>query len=261
MTSLDPDLRALAALDPSPARELTTAEHVRAAAQLDRILAAPAQTPVVRHRRRLLVGAVAVAGVTAVAVVGPSLLPGGASRSTAYASWTAHPSVVPEADRAALAQRCARSWDAAPAGGPSASDVVLAERRGVATLSLVVKGATLVECVDLDPAEPTGWFQLADWPDRAPSPASGSATLETSGAAGDGRLQHSEAIGRLGSAVTGVDVLLPDGSTVQASTGRGWWAAWWPGGEGAQLDGLRVRVHAASGSTTTPASSLLPAGS
>ncbi|GID26015.1 hypothetical protein [Paractinoplanes brasiliensis] len=57
-----------------------------------------------------------------------------------------------------------------------------------------------------------------------------------------------DVIGRADPSVTGVDVVLPDGRTIQASTSAGWWAVWWPGRRAGQADAVHIIVHTATGS-------------
>ena len=56
--------------------------------------------------------------------------------------------------------------------------------------------------------------------------------------------------GQVASAVTGVTLVLGDGQKVEASTGNGWFVAWWPGTQGA----ASAEVTTASGVTTEPLS-------
>jgi hypothetical protein len=50
--------------------------------------------------------------------------------------------------------------------------------------------------------------------------------------------------------VTRVDLALDNGQVVQASVKSGWWAAWWPGPEGGEVDRLTVIVHNAGGTAS-----------
>ena len=52
--------------------------------------------------------------------------------------------------------------------------------------------------------------------------------------------------GQVDAGVTGVSLVLSDGEHVQASTGHGWFVAWWPG----LLDATSVEITTASGVTT-----------
>ncbi|MFG1996329.1 hypothetical protein ACGFJ7_40765 [Actinoplanes sp. NPDC048988] len=70
---------------------------------------------------------------------------------------------------------------------------------------------------------------------RLPPPAAGRASLRDVDWSGSGRGRYALASGQVGSGVTGVDVVLPDGRSVQATVGNGWWAAWWPGEETADV--------------------------
>ncbi|GIE34440.1 hypothetical protein Ait01nite_074850 [Actinoplanes italicus] len=154
--------------------------------------------------------------------------------------------VLPEA------RACAEGWGASWGRAPVASDILLAERRGTATLLITRKGDTgdLVACTVLDPATGTTGAELLN--PAADTPAPESVSIQSMGStSGDDDVWHSDVIGRAGPSVTGVDVVLPDGGrTIQASTSAGWWAAWWPGHQAGQADAVRIIVHTATGSRT-----------
>jgi hypothetical protein len=247
------DLTDLATLDPVRHWRPDAVEKARAQALIDDLMsgdlsavAAPAPR---LARRRLLAGAAAVAVLAAGTVAASVLLPGGTPQ--AYASWTPIPQTVTGAQVLPQAQACANGWGTSWGRAPVASDILLAERRGTATLLITRKGDTpnLVACTVLDPAAGTTGAELLD--PTADTPAPDSVSVQSMGASsGDDHVWHSDVIGRADPSVTGVDVVLPDGRTIQASTSAGWWAAWWPGHEAGEADAVRIIVHTATGSRT-----------
>ncbi len=52
--------------------------------------------------------------------------------------------------------------------------------------------------------------------------------------------------GQIDPGVTGVTLVLSDGDHVQATTGNGWFVAWWPGSTGADS----AQITSASGTST-----------
>ncbi|MEU1755789.1 hypothetical protein ABZ436_24455 [Micromonospora matsumotoense] len=245
------DLEQLAVLDPAGGHEPTPAEWARANAFVDRIVeggatahAAPARRPATRRWAVGLVAAGAAAVVGAVTV--PSLLPGSMDR--ALASWTPVPGSLTGEQVMPQARRCAESGVGSDPSAPvSPSDVLLAEQRGVATLLIQQRGAGVIECMSVDGGPPAA-MALADGP--LPPPAAGTVNVETRSSVGDGDDQYSNVVGLVGPSVTGVDLVLADGRTVQTSTRGGWWAAWWPGPEGGEIGSITVLVHHTAGTST-----------
>lgn len=75
---------------------------------------------------------------------------------------------------------------------------------------------------------PSGLNQL---PDPGVAQVSGTSTIGTIGGPGGGGANtgaSSAVSGRVGAAVAAVDVILPDGRRIRASTANGWFSAWWP---------------------------------
>ncbi|MEE6310777.1 hypothetical protein V1634_28445 [Plantactinospora veratri] len=242
------DLEQLAVLDPARERTPTELEWARSQAFVERVMAGgvtrkSAQRPV---RRWLGVGAAAAAAGVVAALVVPALLPGAAEK--AIASWTATPSsrtgeqVLPQA-RACGANEVGGSSTVRPA------DVLLAEQRGVATLLILKKSSgNVVECLSVG-EDQFASMALAD-SRPLPAPPASMVNLETMSSVGSGDSMWSNIIGLVGPGVTGVDVRLDDGRLFQASVRAGWWAAWWPGPEGGEVDRLTVLVHTANGTTS-----------
>jgi hypothetical protein len=247
---MDHDLTRLATLDPASGREPTEGEWFRSRARLEEAMATP--FPVRRPRaRRLAIGLAAVSALaTGVALTIPTMLPDG---NTAYASWTPLPEDLSGPDTIAAADTCARYVE----GGRAAGEVVLAERRGISTLLIMwLREGPLIGCWSLGDGQPAGATLLADRPGTEPPlPPAGRINLDGGmGAAGDGDERYSQASGRVGPGVTGVDIVLPNGETVRATTRKGWWAAWWPGPEAApgpgQVSMIRIVVRTVHGTQT-----------
>jgi hypothetical protein len=241
------ELEQLAVLDPARGREPSTMEWTRSQAMLERMLAGEGRRPPVRRWVSVGVAAVAVGGVAAVAL--PSLLPSTAGK--AFASWTAKPGSLTGAQVLPQARMCAgngvgsESWSGDPA------DVLLAEQRGLATLLIMRKtGGVVVECMSTGPSkdEQLASMSLADG--TLPAPPTGTVDLQTMSSSGDGDRQWSNIVGLVGPGVTAVDVHLDRGEVFSASVKNGWWAAWWPGPEGGEVDHLTVLVHTAKGVTS-----------
>ncbi|MBM2622897.1 hypothetical protein JIG36_46095 [Actinoplanes sp. LDG1-06] len=240
------DLEQLSTLDPMRDFEPGAERRGRATAALERTFREPGPTRQ-NIARRNIGWRLALGGVMAVALgtIGAVTLTGD-EPDRAYASWTATPNAVSAADALPQARQCAEGWtDGGPP--PTAADILLAERRGDATLVLVRKDGTgLTSCFVLDPEQGAAGADLLDT--TAPAPAPGRVRNESSGATEGGEGWYSSMIGRAGAGVEKVEIELPDGTEVRASLRDGWWAAWWPGHEGGVADGVRIVVHTAGGS-------------
>ncbi|MEU8660500.1 hypothetical protein [Actinoplanes philippinensis] len=248
------DLDRLAVLDPARDREPTPMEWARAEAFVERVLDGTAESAARPPARRWLVAGAAATALGAIAAVAvPALVPGSAER--AVASWTAEPAsrsgdqVLPQA-------RACAAGDVAGATTATASDVLLAEQRGEATLLIQRKGGTIVECLMVGDGDRAASMSLIESTDVATLPA-GTVNLETMSSYGDGDSQWSNIVGLAAPDVTAVEVRLDSGALLHASVKAGWWAAWWPGPEGGEVDALTVIVHA-GGRVTTHRPSQLP---
>ncbi|WP_433796042.1 hypothetical protein [Actinoplanes sp. CA-252034] len=241
------DLERLAVLDPARDRQPTPMEWARTEAFVERVLDGSAESAARPPMRRWLVAGVAATALGAVAAVAvPTLVPGAAER--AVASWTAEPAgrtgeqVLPQA-RACAANGVAGETVA------KASDVLLAEQRGEATLLVQRKGGTIVECLMVGDGDRAASMTLIDEAAIVAPPA-GTVSLETMSSYGDDDSMWSNIVGLAAPDVTAVEVRLDSGALLQASVKAGWWAAWWPGAEGGEVDTLTVIVHSGSGTTT-----------
>ena len=243
---MDHDLNRLATLDPARGREPTEAEWSRSRARLEEAMTKPLAVRRPRARRLAIGLAVATVLAAGATLAVPTMLPDG---DAAYASWTAVPEDPPGSEARTAARACARSWD--EGGGAVPGEIVLAERRGRTILLIMwLRGGPLINCSTLSTGGPAGAQRLTD--DRGeepPLPPAGRVTLDGGmGATGRGDEWYSEASGRVGPGVTGVEITLPGREPVRASVRKGWWAAWWPGEEGGKVGVIRIVVHTAGGS-------------
>ncbi|MEV6301887.1 hypothetical protein AB0M02_20915 [Actinoplanes sp. NPDC051861] len=243
------DLDQLAVLDPSRGREPSEMEWARSRASIDRMLnGVPEHRPQTAWRRVGVTAAAAVAVGAVGAVAVPALLPGAAEE--AIAAWTPAPGSLTGEQVMPQARECAGDDPVVP------DDVLLAEQRGLATLLILRKDdGTVVECLNAGDSSTMASMALVE-ESRIKVPAQGAVDLETMSSLGDGDGQWSNIVGLTGAGVTGVDVRLDSGKVLQASVRNGWWAAWWPGAEGGEVDTLTVVVHTADGSTSHRPSTL-----
>jgi hypothetical protein len=246
------DLDRLAVLDPARDREPSAMEWTRSEAFIERAMAGQApRTGRPPMRRWLIAGAGAMAAGAVAAVAIPALVPGAAEQ--AIASWTATPTartgdqVMPQA-RACAGNGVGGTTTATPA------DVVLAEQRGEATFLILRKDAYLVECLMVGEEAAASMTLIEE--SAVVAPPAGTVNLETSSSLGEDDGQWSNALGLAAPDVTAVEVRLSTGGTVHASVKAGWWAAWWPGSEGGDVDGFTVTVHAGDRTTTYKSSDL-----
>ncbi|MEO3924540.1 hypothetical protein ABGB07_11865 [Micromonosporaceae bacterium B7E4] len=243
------ELEHLAVLDPARERVPSEMEWARSQAFVERVMAGEV-TGRSAHRpvgRWLGVGVATVAaGVVAAAVV-PALLPGAADR--AVAAWTAAPSPRTGQQVLPQASTCAGNDVGGSTSAVRPTDVLLAEQRGDATLLIMRKSnGNIVECLSVG-EDQFASMGLADGRPLPPPPA-GMVNLETMSSTGSGDDMWSNIVGLAGPGVTGVEVRLDSGRVFQASVRAGWWAAWWPGPEGGEVDRLRVLVHTSDGTTS-----------
>jgi hypothetical protein len=232
-------------LDPAATSTLTEEERRRAGAVLAQILAAPAPEPGGteagrprgRRRRALVPAALATAAVVALTTV----LGGG----SAFADWSAVPTVLPAATAAAAATTCRSNLGI----GDPGLRVVLGEQRGGWTYVLLDgpggEGACLMPDHMVGTSDATarrsGFFGTYDTEhEEAPTPARDS-IVETESMVGvvtvPGRLPlrtvdglFTWTTGYAGRDVARVTVDPPVGPDVVASLEGGRFSAWWPSG-------------------------------
>lgn len=142
-----------------------------------------------------------------------------------------------EASCQSLLSHLAQSDDPTTSSSP-----VLSDTRGPFTLFVYSSGGIGATCV-IGPS-----VSLASSTPDTDLPAAGQVAATDSAYGDDKGNSFSVSIGQTGSGVTGVTLVLDDGTDVVASTGNGWYSAWWPGISGIQS----VEVTTASGTATEP---------
>lgn len=188
------------------------------------------------HNAAAIAIATGIATVVAV-LVGTS---GGGRLSTAFADWSATPTTPAHGQVRSAETACAAS-----AGAGLFSAPVLADTRGPYTLLIYAADSTSTVCLAGLPGLPPGKAALTNPGSPAASGVTaGAIDVAFDGASLRGGLLHYIG-GRVGSGVRAVAVTLDDGSTVRATSARGWFAAWWPGGQGTRS----AEITNASGAT------------
>jgi hypothetical protein len=227
---------------------------------------------------RLTVGALAGAAVTAGTVISAVLL-GGAS--PAFAGWTASPtaasaSQTTSADASCQAQLASLAALSGSADGTGWT-VVATDVRGPFTLIVYQDGSSDATCLTgpsltaVSSSSGSGGSESVSG--SASGTGHGSASSSISRVAGSGSdgieqatVAHLDSTsdgaytvvdGQVDADVTGVTLVRSDGEDIQTTTGSGWFVAWWPG----TLDATSAEITTASGVTTEPLSTPLPAPS
>jgi hypothetical protein len=182
-----------------------------------------------------------VGGPTAANHVGPAPKVQPATSAYALAAWTARPTSADPAQISAAEAHCAPSVGDVGAPQPAPGDKqgptlaggpwspVLVDTRGDLTLALYSgDGTATMACL----ASPTFvWLNPIDTSGEPPVTDNTASLDEVTirGTAGD---VYTIAVGRSGSAVTGVGLQRVDGSVVTATVSDGRFLAWWPEIEG-----------------------------
>jgi hypothetical protein len=180
---------------------------------------------------------VEINGPTAANHTGPAPKVQPVTSAYALAAWTARPTSAAPAQISAAESHCAPNVgrvEASPgdkqgpplAGGPWSR--VIIDTRGDLSLALYSDGTATMACL----ASPSFvWLNPIDTGSESPV-TDNTASLDevtTRGVAGD---VYTIAVGRTGSAVTGVTLQRVDGSEVAATVSNGHFLAWWPESEG-----------------------------
>lgn len=218
-----------------------------------------------------------VAGVCTAAIVLSS------GTTAAYAGWSATPARASAASVGDALNVCTSHQ-----AGPSSKDVVLSEARGHYTALVMNVGGQLYGCISSGdqfvmngllggglgtsiPAPavsiPSGEGDVVSGPlvdklsrilgAKSLTPAEQQAALSQGGSNGNvsdyGPGSVNEFFGWAGTGVTGVAVVLADGTVVQASLGNGWYFVWWPGAQDALAAvPVAMQVTNTAGTTTVP---------
>ena len=147
--------------------------------------------------------------------------------------WRATPIVVDDAHIAIASDACAAK--ARTDLGETDADLptALVDARGKGFITVIMADdLNSIECLArLDDAGTSATVDSVDGLSMtAVAPVDGSAIAVASVVnEADGSGGRTVAFGRIGSDTATTRIRLPDGSSVLASTAKGWWAAWWPG--------------------------------
>ncbi len=196
-----------------------------------------------------LVTAVAAAAIVAVVTLGTGT-------QQAFAGWSATPTPAATGQVTGAEAACQAKLASAPdrrvgVGNPAPVDVaalspVLTDTRGPFTFVIFAgqSGDTTdsASCI-------TGpsFTALATSSQSGAAPvAADRVTLTASHLRLRSGQEYSYAVGHTGSAVTGVTLVLADGTEVTASTANGWFVAWWPSSE----DATAAQLTTAQGTST-----------
>ena len=213
----------------------------------------------VRIRPRFALGA--LAGLAVIASVLVAILGLGTGAQDAFAGWSPTPTHASDAQIGGAEKSCNAQLaaNATPAPFSTAQvggwQLALADTRGPFTYVILTSGGDTATCFSAPSfTRLAGYTQTTD----SGPPADG-AQLQTSGVqllgtdgepySGTGQIRASYRLieGRAGAAVSGVTLVLDDGTRVTATVGGGAFAAWWPGTQNATL----IIAATGTGATTT----------
>ena len=220
-----------------------------------------------RRPRRPGRSVVGLAGATAAAsAVATVLVTVGGGTTNAFAGWSADPT-PPSADQVQSAQAvCQNALAAVPSTPSSGSETsssnvvvqsdqptnkslppgpyqpLLSDVRGPFTATIFgTSGTQVVLCLSTPGAVS---LRFEQGPNQAP--AAGTIGLDHLAFMTRDGQPYTLAEGPVGPAVTGVNLVLADGSSVTATSGGGYFIAWWPGSQG-----VASALVASSGGTTS----------
>ncbi|MGO9299639.1 MAG: hypothetical protein ACLP1E_11400 [Acidimicrobiales bacterium] len=210
---------------------------------------------------RLTVGALAGAAATTVVVVSVVVL-GGAP--AAFAGWTASPTPAVSGQTATASSNCQAQLVALPNTPPASGwSAVTTDLRGPYSLVIYQDGGATASCLT---GPSLTAVSISDGDAQFGSvagsgnEAGGGSSSTMIGTSGSGSIEHISVAhmasasqgaytlveGQIASDVTAVTLVRTDGVDIQASTGNGWFLAWWPGPQ----DVTSAEVTTPSGVTT-----------
>lgn len=186
----------------------------------------------------------AAAGVAGTALTLALLLTAGSAPTVAFAGWKAAPTAHASGEVLVAESECQRNARLASAAP------TLVDTRGPFTLlvyggdsgGLCVTGPSLLSPSGEPPAVPFGFGRSTTTAPVAPKAVQRTLTGGLTTKGGD---EFTFNVGRVGEGVTSVVLVLQDGSRVTATTSNGWFAAWWPGGQAAQIADITTTEGAA----------------
>jgi hypothetical protein len=187
-----------------------------------------------RLRPRLAIGGLAGAAGAAGAVAAVISLTAGAS--SAFAGWSATPTLPKPGQLAAASSDC--QTQSPIAGLP----LELTDTRGPFTFSIYADSQSSASCI-----KGPSFTAVSGNTSSAPiNVAAGQILLSSEHMTTRGGDAYSFADGRAGDGVSAVTLVLADGTDVQATVENGWFVAWWP----STSDVKSAQVTTPSGTTT-----------
>jgi hypothetical protein len=196
------------------------------------------------RRRRVMrwatVGVAAVAAAVAVLVVGTT----GGGPTSAFAGWTPDPTHPAAGQLQAGESACLRDSSLA------SLTPTLTDTRGPYSAFLYAQVSTTTICVVGPPGRLTATRAAIILKGGAPSTSIAPGAIRTRAVFNwvTPTVEISLMTGQVGRHVTAVTLALDDGSKVEATTEKGWFAAWWPSVQGVKSADLTTTT----GSTTQP---------
>lgn len=185
------------------------------------------------RRRRPMKWAI-LAGATGVAAsVSTFMVVGWSPRSPAFAGWSSVPSALDASQVSTADTTCqtqlSKSGPRNLGFDPSSLVPELTDARGPFTVTVFTDRAQN-EALCMTTSDDNAIWQWIPRP-QVPVGASGIAVDRIGSGSQDGE-PYTLVVGRTGSGVTGVALVLANGSKVTATTGNGLFVAWWPGTQG-----------------------------
>jgi hypothetical protein len=192
---------------------------------------------------------VTFAGAAGVAATVSALVLLGGAQQSAFAGWSASPT-APATGQVSAAESDCQAQLAHPRFVPAGANAVpmrpeLSDVRGPYTTTLFGDGTkNEVLCVSASGNAALQWIAQSGTPVNP-----GNIVADKVYLASDGQ-PYTMLIGRTGSDVTGVTLSLAKGGTVTATSGNGFFLAWWPGSDAV----TSATVETPTGTSTQPLS-------
>jgi hypothetical protein len=229
-------------------------------------ISTPSHRPVSRRVALGGAGALVAAGATAAAVL---VVFAGAGAPNAFAGWTATPTRPTGGQTDGALSDCTSQLSGpanAPVAIPSGDwQAVVTDTRGPFTAMIMKSGSATATCltgpsftsISVDAGQGESVHVMRVGGTSAGAPAGGSSSVSVMGLGGSRRISEEQLAlnggqtytivqGQVDSDVTGVTLVLSDGSEVQATLADGELVAWWPGDQRV----TSARVTTPSGVTT-----------
>lgn len=206
---------------------------------------------VTRRRRVSLSGRITAlgGGFVAASAAASIALATGPTAAQAFGGWASAPTTASAAQLTSAHNRCA--------GVGKGGTLVLTDTRGPYTVELfthATSGANEEWMCITGPSFVASTFTTVQ-PSAVAKVAAGQIGNYRQLLLDRGHSPYQLSVGRVGAGVTAVAFVLPDGKAVTATVEHGYFAAWWPGGEGTPST---ARVTTASGTTTQHLTWLTP---